>query len=57
MVEHREGDKPQPTAMPSSEFADFNAFGPGIRLQAHTRIGPAPVSSVSVQQRYCTYLK
>ena len=57
MVEHREADKLRPAAMPLSEFADFNAFGPAIGLQANTRIGPAPVSSVSVQQRYCTYLK
>jgi hypothetical protein len=57
MVEHREADKLRPAAMPPPVLADFSAFGPAIDLRTNIRIGPAPVSSVSVQQRYCTYLK
>jgi hypothetical protein len=56
ITEVREAGKSQPAAL-LTEFVNFNALFPGIRSPSGARISPPPVSRVSVQQRYCTYLK
>jgi hypothetical protein len=57
VVERRPVDDPKPQAAPPLSFLDFDAYPPDIGPPADARFRPTPVSSASVQQRYCTYLK
>jgi len=57
VVERRAADDPKPQAAPPPAFPDFDAHPPDIGPPADARFRPTPVSSASVQQRYCTYLK
>lgn len=57
LIEPRDAGNPQPPAGPPPAFLDFSAFVPDGGMSADARARLTPVSRVSLQQRYCSYLK
>jgi hypothetical protein len=53
----RDTQIPQPAAGPPSAFPVFDAFIPDVRPVRDIHARHLPVPRVSIQQRYCTYLK
>lgn len=57
LLERRDTEIPQPAAAPPPAFPSIDAFIPDGRPLRDTRARRLLVSHVSIQQRYCTYLK
>jgi hypothetical protein len=57
LVERRDTEIPQPPAGPPPAFTSFDAAIPDGGSLRDTRARRLFVSHVSIQQRYCTYLK
>jgi len=57
LLDRRDAGNQQPQAAPPPAIWQFNAPLAGIDADAGGRASPAPVSHVSLQQRYCSYLK
>lgn len=57
LLERRDIDLPQPAAAPLLAFSVFDGFVPVGRPMPDGRAHQLPTPQVSIQQRYCTYLK